>query len=150
MLLSIIVPTYNEEEVLPDFHSRLSRVLDKLDCDTKIIYVNDGSTDRTIGVINNLRRGDTRIAIVDLSRNFGKEIAMTAGFDYADGDAVVVIDADLQDPPELIPEFVKHYREGVDVVYDCPIESCYVLGNYDGVCGLRIRGMGDLQDFSAW
>ena len=62
MLLSIIVPTYNEEEVLPDFHSRLSRVLDKLDCDTKIIYVNDGSTDRTIGVINNLRRGDTRIA----------------------------------------------------------------------------------------
>jgi len=117
MLLSIIVPTYNEEEVLPDFHSRLSRVLDKLDCDTKIIYVNDGSTDRTIGVINNLRRGDTRIAIVDLSRNFGKEIAMTAGFDYADGDAVVVIDADLQDPPELIPEFVKHYREGFDVVY---------------------------------
>ncbi len=117
MLLSIIVPTYNEEEVLPDFHSRLSRVLDKLDCETKIIYVNDGSLDRTLGIINTFRQGDTRVAIVDLSRNFGKEIAMTAGFDYAEGDAVIVIDADLQDPPELIPEFIKHYREGFDVVY---------------------------------
>ena len=117
MLLSIIVPAYNEEEVLPEFHRRLSAVLDKLDCEGRIIYVNDGSTDRTLEVINDVRQRDVRVAVIDLSRNFGKEIAMTAGFDHAEGDAVVIIDADLQDPPELIPELVKHFREGYDVVY---------------------------------
>src|SRR6185503_20706948 len=83
----------------------------------QVIYVNDGSTDRTVDVIDSLRKGDSRIGVIDLSRNFGKEIAMTAGFDHAEGDAVVVIDADLQDPPELIPELVKHFHEGYDVVY---------------------------------
>jgi polyisoprenyl-phosphate glycosyltransferase len=117
MLLTIIVPSYNEEEVLGEFHVRLSKVVDKLDCDTRIIYVNDGSTDGTHVIINDLRQRDSRVALIDLSRNFGKEIAMTAGLDYAEGDAVVVIDADLQDPPELIPELIKHYREGFDVVY---------------------------------
>jgi polyisoprenyl-phosphate glycosyltransferase len=94
MLLTIIVPSYNEEEVLPEFHFRLSKVLDKLDCDTRVIYINDGSTDRTGTVMNDLRQHDPRVAVVDLSRNFGKEIAMTAGLDYAEGDAVVVIDAE--------------------------------------------------------
>jgi glycosyltransferase involved in cell wall biosynthesis len=74
--------------------------------------VNDGSSDHTISVLQGLRKKDSRIAILDLSRNFGKEIAMTAGLDYAHGDAIVVIDADLQDPPELIHEFLKHWQEG--------------------------------------
>lgn len=117
MLLSIIVPAYNEEEVLPEFHTRLSAVLNKISCESEVVYVNDGSTDRTLNIIDGLRQGDARVAVIDLSRNFGKEIAMTAGFDHAVGDAVVVIDADLQDPPELIPELYRYYQEGYDVVY---------------------------------
>ena len=116
-LLSIVVPAYNEEEVLPELHARLAAVLGQLGSEAQIVYVNDGSTDRTVEVIKVLREKDGRVVLVDLSRNFGKEIAMTAGFDYAQGDAVVVIDADLQDPPELIPELLKHYRDGYDVVY---------------------------------
>jgi glycosyltransferase involved in cell wall biosynthesis len=117
VFLSIIVPAYNEEEVLPEFHTRLSAVLNKIGCESEVVYVNDGSTDRTLNIIDGLRQGDARVAVIDLSRNFGKEIAMTAGFDHAVGDAVVVIDADLQDPPELIPELYKYYQEGYDVVY---------------------------------
>jgi glycosyltransferase involved in cell wall biosynthesis len=85
--------------------------------EAEIIYVNDGSVDNSLAVLRRLRQGDTRIAIVDLSRNFGKEIALTAGLDHANGDAVVLIDADLQDPPELIPELVKYWMDGYDVVY---------------------------------
>jgi len=117
VMLSVVVPAYNEEEVLPELHGRLGAVLREIGGEYEVIYVNDGSTDRTIEVIEGLRRNDPHVAVVDLSRNFGKEIAMTAGFDHAHGDAVVIIDADLQDPPELIPELLKHYREGYDVVY---------------------------------
>ena len=115
--LSIVVPVFNEEDVLPDFHLRLSNVLDEVATDSEIIYVNDGSVDHSLDVLRQLKEKDARISIVDLSRNFGKEIAMTAGFDYAHGDAVVVIDADLQDPPELIPEMIVEWRSGYDVVY---------------------------------
>ncbi len=117
MLLSVVVPAYNEAEALPEFHRRLSAVFDKLDLRCEVVYVNDGSRDGTQAVINELGEKDARVAYVELSRNFGKEIAMTAGLDYAQGDAVVVIDADLQDPPELIAEFVTRWREGYDVVY---------------------------------
>ena len=113
--LSIIVPAYNEEAVLPEFHRRLCLVLDSLNASWEIIYVNDGSSDGTMQVMTGLQ--DRQVAIIDLSRNFGKEIAMTAGLDHARGDAVVVIDADLQDPPELIPELVAKWRDGYDVVY---------------------------------
>jgi len=116
-LLSIVVPVYNEEEVLPAFHPRLVGVLDKLPMETEILYINDGSTDDSIRVLQSLRVSDPRISIIDLSRNFGKEFALTAGFDYAQGDAAIVIDADLQDPPELIPQLVKHWAEGYDVIY---------------------------------
>jgi len=91
--------------------------MDGLHCNVEVIYVNDGSVDNTREILEVLRENDPRIAMLDLSRNFGKEIAMTAGLDHAAGDAVVIIDADLQDPPELIPEFIKHWREGWDVVY---------------------------------
>ena len=116
-LLSIVVPVFNEEEVVNELHNRLSGVLTSIALPWEVVYVNDGSSDRTIELLTELRRLDNRVAIVDLSRNFGKEIAMTAGLDASKGDAVVVIDADLQDPPELISEFVRHWREGFDVVY---------------------------------
>lgn len=121
-LLSIVVPSFNEQEVLPAFHERLSKVLQSLPLSSEILYVNDGSRDGTLEVMKILRAHDKRVAIIDLSRNFGKEIAMTAGFDYSRGDAVIVIDADLQDPPELIPELVKLWRQGWDMVYAQRIE----------------------------
>lgn len=115
--LSVVVPAYNEQEVLPEFYRRICVVFDGLDMKCEVIFVNDGSTDRTLEVINGLYRCDARVSLVDLSRNFGKEIALAAGLDHADGDAVIVIDADLQDPPELIPELISHWRAGYDVVY---------------------------------
>jgi glycosyltransferase involved in cell wall biosynthesis len=114
--LSVVVPVYNEDAVLPEFHRRLAAVLDALGASAEVVYVNDGSGDGTRSQLMALRETDTRVAIVDLSRNFGKEIAMSAGLDHAHGDAVVIIDADLQDPPELIPDMVRTWREGFDVV----------------------------------
>ena len=123
LLLSVSIPVYNEEEVLPAFHERLTAVLDQLDMRSEIVYVNDGSTDGTLDVMRRLREADRRVAIVDLSRNFGKEVALTAAINHSRGDAVVSIDADLQDPPELISEFVEHWRNGGhDVVYGHRIE----------------------------
>lgn len=121
-LLSIVVPAFNEQEVLPAFHARLAPVLDALDMESEVLYVNDGSRDETLDVIRCLRKRDSRVAVLDLSRNFGKEIAMTAGLEHARGDAVIIIDADLQDPPELIPELVRNWREGWDMVYAQRIE----------------------------
>lgn len=117
IVISVVVPAYNEQEVLPEFHRRLTAVLGGLPFVKNIVYVNDGSSDDTLAVLENIRLADTSVAVVDLSRNFGKEIALTAGLDYATGDAVVVIDADLQDPPELIPELLRHWQAGCDVVY---------------------------------
>jgi glycosyltransferase involved in cell wall biosynthesis len=116
--VSIVVPLYNEQSILPQFHARLSAVLDALaDFDCDVVYVNDGSRDASLGVLRALRSRDERVGIVDLSRNFGKEVALTAGLDHAGGDAVVLIDCDLQDPPELIPELLHGWQQGYDVVY---------------------------------
>jgi glycosyltransferase involved in cell wall biosynthesis len=115
--LSVVVPAFNEEGVLTEFQARLAQVLDGVAAPSEIIYVNDGSSDNTLALMRRLQAEDARIAIVDLSRNFGKEIAMTAGLDHAHGDAVVVIDADLQDPPELIPQLIEQWQAGYDVVY---------------------------------
>ena len=118
LTLSVVVPAYNEEEVIEVFHDRLSAVLDSMSFRSEVVYVNDGSRDATLKTICRLKESDSRVALVDLSRNFGKEIALTAGIDHAKGDAVVVIDADLQDPPELIPRMVELWlAEGVEVVY---------------------------------
>lgn len=111
------MPAYNEEDVLPEFHETLVNVLLKLQVNLEIVYINDGSNDNTLEVINDLRSKDKRVTLINLSRNFGKEIALTAGLHKAAGDAVVVIDADLQDPPELIPELIKEWEKGYDVVY---------------------------------
>ena len=115
--LTVVVPAYNESEGLRDFHARLAAVLDGLDLDSEVLYVDDGSRDDTYAIMRALGDADPRVSTLKLSRNFGKELALTAGLDHADADAVVVIDADLQDPPELIPTFIQHWREGYDVVY---------------------------------
>lgn len=115
--LSVVAPVFNEQEVLPEFHRRLSVVLDGLSGAAEVVYVNDGSRDGTLEVLNRLHAEDPRVAIVNLSRNFGKEIALTAGLDHSRGEAVAVIDSDLQDPPELIPKLLQRCREGYDVVY---------------------------------
>jgi polyisoprenyl-phosphate glycosyltransferase len=116
-LISIIAPVYNEEEVLTEFHETVSEALSGIPFDLEIVYINDGSTDDTLAIINVLRENDDRITLIDLSRNFGKEIALSAGLHKAAGDAVVIIDADLQDPPQLIPELIKEWQNGYDVVY---------------------------------
>ena len=117
--LTVVVPAYNESEGLRDFHARLAAVFDGMsDLACEVLYVDDGSRDDTWAVMSALRAADPdRVSTLKLSRNFGKELALTAGLDHADADAVVVIDADLQDPPELIPTFVAHWRDGYDVVY---------------------------------
>ena len=115
--LSVVVPVYNEAEGLQEFHRRVSIVLGSLPYRSEVVYVNDGSVDESLKILKDLKRSDPRVAIVDLSRNFGKEIAMTAGIDHSCGDAVVVIDADLQDPPELIPKLAAEWEQGFDVVY---------------------------------
>lgn len=114
--LSVVVPVFDEEPVLPEFHRRLAAVLDGLALPAEVVYVNDGSRDGSLALLASLRDADPRVAIVDLSRNFGKEVAMSAGLDHADGDVVVVLDADLQDPPELIPDMIRAWRDGYDVV----------------------------------
>ncbi len=100
--ISVVVPAHNEAAGLALFHRRLTGALNGID-NWEVVYIDDGSTDATLAAIESLRRTDDRVAVVSLSRNFGKEIAITAGLDHAAGDAVVVIDADLQDPPEAIP-----------------------------------------------
>lgn len=116
-LISLVVPFYNESAVIADFFREVPKVLASIKhADYEIVCVNDGSKDDTLARLCGAARLDPRIKIVDLSRNFGKEAAMTAGIDIAVGDAVVPFDADLQDPPELIPELVRKWREGFDVV----------------------------------
>ncbi len=113
---SVVVPAYNESSSIEAFHGRLAAVMEQIG-PWEVVYVDDGSTDTTLALLNQLRQQDPRAAIVSLSRNFGKEAATTAGLDHARGDAVVVIDADLQDPPEVIPELVAKWREGYEMVY---------------------------------
>ncbi|HXI87059.1 MAG TPA: glycosyltransferase family 2 protein [Parvularculaceae bacterium] len=116
-LLSIVCPAFNEETALPAFHRAVRKAMNDLDQPYEVVFVNDGSRDETLFVMRQLRLRHPNTAIVDLSRNFGKEIALAAGLDAAKGDAVVVIDADLQDPPELIGAMIEGWREGYDVVY---------------------------------
>lgn len=116
--VTIIVPAYNEEESLPFLYERLKKLMDETsNYEFEILFVNDGSKDKTIELIKEYRENDKRINYVDFARNFGKETAMIAGLDYATGDCVIFMDADLQDPPELIPEMIKYWEEGYDDVY---------------------------------
>lgn len=114
--ISIVVPMYNESEIIDEFYRRMVQVLDGIHPLWEIICVNDGSRDDTLEQLVQLHRRDGRVKVVDLSRNFGKEIALSAGLKMVSGEVVVPIDADLQDPPELIPELIAKWREGFDVV----------------------------------
>ncbi|HJJ12639.1 MAG TPA: glycosyltransferase family 2 protein [Clostridiaceae bacterium] len=116
--VTIIVPAYNEEESLPFLRKRLNEFMNNIQTyEFEILFVNDGSQDKTLELVKKWREEDKRISYVDFSRNFGKETAMIAGLDYATGDCVIFMDADLQDPPELIPELLKWWEVGYDDVY---------------------------------
>ena len=114
---SIVAPAYNEDETLPGFYARVRDVMGEVGEPWELVLVNDGSSDRTGEVIRELHDEDPRVCLVDFARNFGHQIAVTAGFDHARGDAVVIIDSDLQDPPEVIADMIARWREGYQVVY---------------------------------
>lgn len=114
---SIIAPVFNEEAGLAEFYRRTGAVLDGLDGPAELLLVFDGSRDRSPEIGAELRERDPRVKIIKFSRNFGHQVAISAGIDYADGDAVIIIDSDLQDPPEVIPELIAKWREGYEVVY---------------------------------
>lgn len=116
-LLTIIVPVFNENKTIEEFYARLSMAMNAIKQNYEVVFINDGSKDDTLSIMKRLQGIHGTITIVDLSRNFGKEIATTAGIDNAKGDATVIIDADLQDPPELIEKLIKKWSEGYDVVY---------------------------------
>lgn len=117
-LISILIPAYNEEQVLDQLIVRLGNLAnDTKDYDFEFLFVNDGSKDKTLEIIKGFAETDPRVSYLNLSRNFGKEIGMIAGLDHVRGDATVIIDADLQDPPELIPQMIKFWEEGYDDIY---------------------------------
>jgi glycosyltransferase involved in cell wall biosynthesis len=115
--LSIIVPIYNEEQIIPELHQRLSDAAQKISHDYELIFINDGSRDNSLSELIKLTEKDNKSFFINFSRNFGHQIAVTAGIDNCSGDAVVIIDGDLQDPPELIPEMYQKHQEGYEVVY---------------------------------
>ena len=132
MVLSIVVPCYNEEAVLAEFHRRALAALESIAANLEIVYTDDGSRDQTANILRELQQKDPRMRVVSLSRNFGHQLAVTAGLEHARGDAVVIIDADLQDPPEVIPEMIQRWRDGYQVVY-----------------GLRVKRAGETT-FKRW
>lgn len=116
--ITILIPTYNEQAVLDRLYERLNKLSKSShQYNYEFLFINDGSTDQTLPMIQSLAKKDKRVSYVNLSRNFGKESAMLAGFDHTSGDATVIIDADLQDPPELIPKMIKYWEDGYDDVY---------------------------------
>jgi glycosyltransferase involved in cell wall biosynthesis len=116
-LLTIMIPVFNEQECIDGLYIKLVDVATILRCDCEMLFINDGSTDNTLQIIKNLQLNDSRISIVDLSRNYGKEVAMTAGLDYLKGDALVIIDADLQDNPSMLSLMLEEIEKGYDDVY---------------------------------
>ena len=140
-LLSVVIPCFNEEVVIQTTHRRLIESLERIPkLDLEIVYIDDGSRDRTLERLRELQCGDRRVRVIALSRNFGHQVAVTAGLEHATGDAVVLIDADLQDPPEVIEEMVLRWRRGVDVAYGVRGESwqsliLLILSNHGYLCG---------------
>jgi dolichol-phosphate mannosyltransferase len=116
-VISIVAPVYNEQETLPHFYERVVAVMEGLGVPFELVLVNDGSRDNSFSLMRELHARDPRVRAINFSRNFGHQAAISAGLDYARGEAVVIIDSDLQDPPEIIPELVEHWRNGAQVVY---------------------------------
>jgi glycosyltransferase involved in cell wall biosynthesis len=118
--LSLIIPIFNEEQVIPELSRRLREVMGKLETVVRsweVVFIDDGSKDKSLPMLRELAASEPRFKVLSFSRNFGHQLAITAGVDYAEGDAVVVMDADLQDPPEVVQEMIARWREGFDVVY---------------------------------
>src|SRR3989338_8819683 len=115
--LSVVAPVYNEDKCLREFYSRLCKVIGSSGLNAEIIFVNDGSSDDSLELIRQLAQKDSRIKILNFSRNFGHQIAVKAGIDHAYGEMIVLMDTDLQDPPEVIPKLISKHKEGFDVVY---------------------------------
>ena len=114
---SIVAPVFNEEETLPHFYEEVVAVMESVAKPFEIILINDGSTDGSYKIMQALHARDSRVRILDFSRNFGHQIAISAGIDYAGGDAVIILDADLQDPPQVIPRMIERWKDGAEVVY---------------------------------
>jgi dolichol-phosphate mannosyltransferase len=114
---SIVAPVFNEEETLPHFYERIVKVMEQLGESFELLLINDGSRDRSYRIMQELHERDPRVHAIDFSRNFGHQIAISAGLDHAKGQAVIIMDSDLQDPPEVIPELAARWKEGVEVVY---------------------------------
>jgi glycosyltransferase involved in cell wall biosynthesis len=121
-VISIVIPMYNEELVVKESYQRLKKVADGFKETYELVFVNDGSRDRTVAILSEICNSDARVKLIDFSRNFGHQVAITAGMDYASGEAIVVIDGDLQDPPEVIPQMIAKWHEGYDVVYGKRLE----------------------------
>jgi polyisoprenyl-phosphate glycosyltransferase len=115
--LSLVIPIFNEEETIPELDRRLKEFLAELEVSWEVVFVNDGSKDRSFGMLRGLAEREPRYKVLSFARNFGHQIAISAGLDVAEGDAVVVMDADLQDPPEIVSEMLAKFHEGYDVVY---------------------------------
>ena len=114
---SIVAPVFNEEQTLPHFYKRIITVMEQVAEPFELLLINDGSRDASLQIMQNLHEHDPRVRVVDFSRNFGHQVAISAGLDYAQGDAVIILDADLQDPPEVIPELIARWKDGAEVVY---------------------------------
>ena len=117
ILISVVIPVYNEEDNLLILYKRLTKILSNDVFNYEFVFVDDGSGDRSVAILSDLVLRDPQISIIELARNFGHQIAISAGLEYSRGDAVVIMDADLQDPPEVLPDFIKKWQEGNDVVY---------------------------------
>jgi len=115
--ISVVVPALNEQELLNELYKRLSNSLDNIDKDYEIIFVDDGSTDETLNLLKELNRNDQRVKSISFSRNFGHQTAISAGLSFSSGVAVIIMDADLQDPPEILPKFIEKWKAGYKVVY---------------------------------
>ncbi len=115
-IISIIVPVFNEEKNIPILYERIAKVMGELKCEYELIFINDGSSDNSVGVLKNISKTDARLVVINLRRNFGQTAALSAGFDYAKGDVVICMDGDLQDDPAEIPKFLKKIEEGYDIV----------------------------------
>ncbi len=116
-IYSIIAPAFNEAETLPHFYERITHVMEEIGEPFEVVLINDGSRDRTYSILKELHEKDPRVRVIDFSRNFGHQIAISAGLDYARGNAVIILDSDLQDPPEVVPELIARWKDGAEVVY---------------------------------
>jgi glycosyltransferase involved in cell wall biosynthesis len=146
-VLSLVVPVFNEEATISVFLERVGAILDEIGASSEIVFVDDGSSDATLDVLRRTQARDSRVRVVALTRNFGKEAALTAGLDWSSGDAVIPMDVDLQDPPELIAEFVRLWREGYDIVFGQRVARDADTGTKRLTAGLFYRFFNSMAEY---